>query len=310
MNSDIDIARKAYLRALTLDPCLSPAFDKLGQISMKKKRFTEAAGFFTKAIECLPGSISYHVNRAYAYYELNQPGKAMSDIQFVIKREPTTTKAYHVQSLIAIKMNDLNSALDFSSKCISLDQNNVEFYVTRARVYYLMKKLSESEADLNSASQLKNNEPEIFNQMAMINISKGRFDDALNQVQAALKLSNDNPYYLNNRGYILLSQNKLPEALEDITKSINLDSDNAYAYRNWGIYYYLTGSFESAIWNFDRSIKLDSYVEKVHFYRGMSYLRTGRNSLACDDFKQSEKEGDHMLTIDLLKPCRGKKVGG
>ncbi len=304
--NDVDVARKAYAKSLTIDPCFSPALNKLGQISMKRKRPTEALNYYDKAIKCQPDSISYFVNRAYAFYELNQFNKAMTDIQFIIKQRPETSEAYHVQGLIATKIRDFNSALSFSSKAISLDQKKVQFFIARARVYYLMKRLVESEADLKSAMQLKSDEPEIYNLMAMINIMNGLFEDAMTQIQIALKLSSDNPVYLNNRGFILLSQNKLAKALEDINKSISLDPMNADAYRNRGIYFYLTEYFESAIWDFDRSTKLETYVEKVHFYRGMSYLKTGRNALACQEFKLSEKEEDKMLTLDLLKPCRNK----
>ncbi len=148
------------------------------------------------------------------------------------------------------------------------------------------------------------NEANIYNTLSLIETGRGHNDLALVQVQRALKLSPGQPYFLNNRGFIYLMQNKLPEALLDIDESILLDPDNGWAYRNKGIYRLLSGDYENAIRLLKQGLAIDSFIDKIHFYLGMAYLKNKQKSEACEQFNLSEKAGDKMLTVDLLKSCR------
>ncbi len=293
-----------YEEALKLDPCFVDALNNLGTIQFEQKRLTEALSLYNKAIACRPNFLQPYFNRANTYYELNEYFSAERDVRKIIEQKPDTAVAYFMQGLISTKMHNYPAALTAFDKAIRIDSMNVEYRVNRGTVNYYLNQLAAAESDLKIAERLNPKEPNIYNTMAMIEISRGNHDKALDQIQRSLQLAPNQPYFLNNRGFIFLMQNRLPEALRDIDQSILLDGGNGWAYRNKGIYHLLSGSYEDAIRLLKQGLSMDSFIEKIHFYLGMAYLKNNQKKEACEQFRMSEQVGDRMATVDIMKTCK------
>jgi tetratricopeptide (TPR) repeat protein len=99
-------------------------------------------------------------------------------------------------------------------------------------------------------------------------------------------------------------QNNLAEGLTEIDRSILMDPDNGWAYRNKGVYYLLNGDYGRAIKLLRQAVAMDSFIERAHFYLGMAYLKNGQAAEACEQFELSDRAGDGMVTVELMKACR------
>lgn len=297
-------AKRYFDEALKIDPCFADALNNLGTINFQQKNWKEALGFYNAAVQCKPDFLLPYFNRANTYYELKEYYNAQQDVAKIISAKPDTAVAYFTQGLIATKMRDYAAALVAFDKAIRIDSTNVEYRVNRGTVKYYLQRFTDAENDLAIAMRLNPNEPNIYNTLAMIEISRGNHDKAFILVEKALRLSPNQPYFLNNRGFILLMQNRLPEALLDINQSILLDPENGWAYRNKGIYRLLSGDYDNALSLLKQALSMDSFIDKIHFYLGMTYLKNGQKKESCDQFKLSEVAGEKMLTVDLLKSCR------
>ena len=293
-----------FEQALKLDPCFVDALNNLGTINFGQKRLTEALNLYNRAIACRPNFLPAYFNRANTFYELNEYFSAERDVRRIIEQKPDTAVAYFMQGLISTKMHNYPAAVTAFDKAIRIDSRNVEYRVNRGIVYYYLHQLGSAEIDLAIAAGLNPDEPNIYNTQAMIEISRGNHDKALGRIQKSLHLSPNQPYFLNNRGFIFLMQNRLPEALSDIDRSIQLDPNNGWSYRNKGIYHLLSGNYEDAIRLLKQGLSMDSFIEKIHFYLGMAYWKNNQKREACEQFRMSERMGDRMATVDIMKACK------
>ncbi|KAK4484678.1 hypothetical protein RD792_007267 [Penstemon davidsonii] len=68
---------------------------RMGNDSYKKGHFTEALGFYEKAIVLSPGNAAYHFNRAAALMGLRRFMEAVRECEEAIKLDPSYVKAHH-----------------------------------------------------------------------------------------------------------------------------------------------------------------------------------------------------------------------
>ena len=293
-----------FKEALKIEPCFKDALNNLGTIDFQQNLFEEAINKYNKAIACDAKFLPAYFNRANTYYELKAYFKAQQDVDRIIAEKPDTAVVYFLQGLIATKMRDFPVALTAFDKALRLDGSNVEYLVNRGTVKYYLRQLDDAQKDLEKAERLNPKEPNIYNTLSMIAISRGNYDGALTLIGKSLSLAPNQPYYLNNRGFVLLMKNRNAEAMQDIDQSILLDAENGWAYRNKGIYYMSTGDAENSIRMLKQALSMDNFIDGIHFYLGSAYLKNNQRKEACDQFRQSEKASEMMVTDDLRKLCQ------
>lgn len=76
-----------------------------------QKNYPDAVSWFTKAIEIDPTMSSAYWNRAVAYLQINQPDKALADINQTIKLRPTELRTYAIRVQILSALNRYDEAL-------------------------------------------------------------------------------------------------------------------------------------------------------------------------------------------------------
>ncbi|KAL3821247.1 hypothetical protein ACJIZ3_007152 [Penstemon smallii] len=83
---------------------------RMGNDSYKKGHFTEALGFYEKAIVLSPGNAAYHFNRAAALMGLRRLMEAVRECEEAIKLDPSYVKAHHRLGSLLLSLGQVESA--------------------------------------------------------------------------------------------------------------------------------------------------------------------------------------------------------
>lgn len=303
-NKNFDQGIAYYKEAVRIDPCFTEGLNNLGTAYFKQQHFEQAALQYQEAINCDPNFLPAYYNRANTLYQLKEYFSALKDLDHIEATQPDTAITFFIRGLVQTKLRNFDLAETAFQKAFHLDSTNVEYLVNLANVKYYLKEYETAKSELNKAITLNQFEPNIYNTLSMIATEENNLEEAMKQVNKALSLSPAEPYFVNNRGYIFLIQGDLEKAEADINNSLSADPDNGWAYRNKGIFYYMKQDYENAERLLKQANDMDSFIDKIHFYLGMAYLKNGKQALACEQFDQSEKAGDEMVSASLLKMCR------
>jgi len=108
-------------KALTLKPS-APLYDLRGLCKAYLGRFADAVADFNKAIETAAGRAPGPVfsNRGWAYLELGQPRKAISDLDRGIELSPDYTKAYENRAMAHSALKEWDLAIQDYTAAIQL----------------------------------------------------------------------------------------------------------------------------------------------------------------------------------------------
>jgi tetratricopeptide (TPR) repeat protein len=97
------------------------------------KKYDAAMKKATDAIEILPDSGSTYAARAKAYLGLNQPEKALEDMNIAIAKKASSYKVYYVRAEIYMKAGKADSAVLDLNKCLEIKKDYYDGLLLRAQ---------------------------------------------------------------------------------------------------------------------------------------------------------------------------------
>ena len=218
-----------------------------------EKKYSEATGEYSKAIELDPNFKEAHNNRGLAYNDLGKYDEALQDY----------------------------------NKAVQLDPNYKDAYNNRGVAYGFLGKYDEAIQDLNKAIQLDPNFSLAYNNRGNTYLTFGKYDEAIRDYNKTIQLDTKyrNAYY--NRGLAYFNLKKYDEAILDFNKSIQLDPNYKDAYNNRGVAYGSLGKYDEAVRDFNKAIELDPKYAYAYTNRGLAYCNLGKYDLALADFQKA-----------------------
>lgn len=289
-----------FREAIKIDSCFADAYNNLGTVYFRLRKFEDALEAYDHAIACRPGYLNSYFNRANTLYELGKPLFAHVDIQKVLIERPDTVPALFLQGLILTKLREFKRAEDIFKAALKRDSLNVELLVNLGTVHYYQKQYPEAVTYLQKAIGLSPKEANAYNARALVEVATDKLDDALKSINKAIDLKPGNAFYRNNRGYVYLLKDELALALEDIDYSITTDPYNAWAYRNKGIYYLKKGDTTNAIRLLEQAESLDSNVDQLYVYLVDAYMSSKEFVKACAARKKAIER--HEKAVSMIVP--------
>ncbi|UII31783.1 tetratricopeptide repeat protein [Fulvivirga ulvae] len=296
-------AVRFFNEAINLDSCYTAAINNLGIVHYRMGQYHKAELEYTRALACDPTFMDAYLNRANAFYELNELYRALDDLEYVEKKLPDSSAIHFRKGLIKTKMRKYGEALSSFDRAYALDTANEETLINRGTVKYYMDNFDAAEADLSKALKIDPLQANAYNALSLIEVEKENYGKAMELVNRALNLEAGQPYFLNNRGFIYLMQGDLERAKADIDRSITIDPNNGWAYRNKGWYYFKRESYKDAVRLLERAVKLDPFVSKGYLYLAQAYFAVGENDKACEALKET-RANKTQVPRELEEKCR------
>ncbi len=295
-------AEKFYREALALDSCFADAWNNLGTLYFNQQKFSEAVGFYDRAIECRPGYIDAYLNRANATYETKEYFSSLADLDKVVARKPDTAVVYFVKGLVLTKLQRFDDALTEFRKAKTIDETNVDIIVNEGTLFYYKTQYDSASYFLNLAINTTAGKADAYNVLALIQIEQQKYPEAAVNIEHALSIRPRDPFFLNNRGYLHLMVGDLAQAKEDIDNSISIDPYNAWAYRNKGIYYLKAKQYDDAVRVLEQAESLDPFIDKIYITLAEAYIQVKNYDKACRAYEKSVERGEIGNTT--MKPCK------
>ena len=132
-----------------------------GLLFAQTERIRDALKDFDKAIDLKQYPKAY-IARANVFYVLKDFSKAMSDAETVLKTDVNNPKANYVLANCYDDLNQLEKALVYYNKTISLNSDNPLYYMRRAILYGKMQQFESCLQDLDACTNMDSNYAEAY----------------------------------------------------------------------------------------------------------------------------------------------------
>src|SRR5882724_6970205 len=200
-DSNWEQATYYYGEAIRLEPCYADAWNNLGTVYFEQKNYDKAMTNYDKALACNPKFINALLNRANTGYELKEYFRTISDLEKAISLKPDTSVIYFTMGLTYTRMREFNKALDAFDKASKLavssgEKEKAELAVNHAIVQYYLKDYDQAKSELQKLARQNDQEPNIYNTLALIETELGHYPEAMNFINEAIRLDPKQMYYV------------------------------------------------------------------------------------------------------------------
>ncbi len=258
-------AKFAFSKMIECGYKISSAYDNLGVMAAAENKTEDAINFWHKAIEFEPSKVSAYTNLARAYMELSDFTKAENYLQkakilnpsyfmiylnyFVLYKLKGDMREAEKNYKIALEYNpDLaitdeirselkkminlidsgneNEALNISAEINKITDKCWQAYFLSAIALRKSDRIQEAENNFLKAAQINPQFPDAQNELGLIYLSKGKFDDALMLFNNCVSLAPSNTGFLCNLGLCYIEMKNFEEAKNILYKAKYIRPDD------------------------------------------------------------------------------------
>lgn len=321
-SDELRLASEEAKKVLTKSPDHPGANLLMGDISLKERKYKEAAVFFRKTIKSAPADARGYVRlgmalellgehraaldvfeRAYAkdprllnvlsmiasiHIADKNAGKALARVGSELERFPDNPHLHHLLGRLYMLTKDLNKAEDLFKKALRLKNDLTAAYLDLGSLYALRGALDEAVRQYNEAVRL---DPDIISghmMLAVLHEKEGRKKEAVESYKKALEI---NPSFVpaaNNLAWLYAEGEgniDVAMSLAETAKSLAPEDPNVSDTLGW--IYYKKGVYMKAISLLRESVEKEPDNPVIRYHLGMAYYRKGDAALAERELKKA-----------------------
>jgi tetratricopeptide (TPR) repeat protein len=227
-NKQIDLAERAYQRALELNPDFSEAWFFLGNLLMQTNELQKAQHCFVQAERCDPyRPVFAQVQQALNNKDFHGAEKLCRE---VLVSHPHHSQALHTLAMLAEQLQAYEQAVNILQRGINYAPYHVSLWEA------LIKNLShlgQHQDAISAAQKLQSFDPQQWRYAMLLAVelaNAGQFEQSLVAYDQALSLVSDNANVHLLRGHVLKTLGKRDECEQAYRRSLALDKVNGTAY--------------------------------------------------------------------------------
>ena len=180
-----------------------------------------------------------------------------------VERHPNNAFGYYMLGLSAWKNGEPERAREALEKSFALDSTNVKTLLNLGRVLLEQGKPEEARGRVEAAAALDTGSAEVHRVMARVQNALGQRDSAEASYRLALSIDPTDSWSMNNLGLLLIDQGRFEEALGPLARAVELRPDAPAFANNLGVALERTGHPGSAAIAYQSALDADSTYTKA-----------------------------------------------
>jgi tetratricopeptide (TPR) repeat protein len=273
---------------------------KFAKFSYDNGKYEDALGYLNQAIELDAAYISAYFLRAETHYALGNYYNAIQDINRIFRIDNTpnasTSDYLLVRGKSFLAIDDFSQAGTDFRRSVAFAKTNAEAHYHLALLSFKTRNNAQALQEIDTALSINHNNPDYYMLRAKVRIAHEKpefgsevYQQILADINAAVVLDERNADYRRIRGDFFKSMGQKERAMEDFDAMISLSPKEEVAYTSRGLIKMNQFEYQSAVLDFTRSILINPELEANYRYRGICYNNLNNLREAYKDFSVSIK---------------------
>lgn len=216
---DLQGARRAYQKALELEPDRIDALSNLGLLEFRLNNYSNAIALLERAMEIRPELVHVRQFLGLAYFQAGRFTDAHREVLQVVERNPADARSRHLLGLCLLKLNRLEEGIEALETALRGDPANLQAAYTLASAYVTAEDISKAEALLKGPLQSSRG-AEVHLIRGAIHTARREYPLAIDELKQALRLNPKLPTAHERLGRAYLSVAEYQKAAEEFRAEI------------------------------------------------------------------------------------------
>ena len=167
------------------------------------KDYGKALEDIDEVIKLEPSNVNYYINRSYLRYQVNDIRGTMADLDYAIAIDPNSVTAHYNRALLRSEVGDYNKAVEDYDFVLDRDPDNYPAFYNRTMMLINIGQYQQGISGLNAMLKKDNDDFVALYQRAMLYIETRQYQSALKDLNSILA-----KYPKFESGYMLRAQIK------------------------------------------------------------------------------------------------------
>lgn len=269
---DNEAARRAYLKALDLDPRLAYAAYSLGLVHSRKLEHDEAIRWFRRAADLDPTDAEACNALGWAYSEKGQYDTAIGWLQKAIALNPKHAAAQNNRGWLHHNRRQFDDAVTWYKKAIASNPRYVTAHINLGDLHHEHGRYDEAIQWYKKVIEIEPRNVYSLTSLGGVFNDKREHDQAIAWLKKAIDINPNYFYAHNNLGVAYEGKGEHAEAIRWYKRATELAPNDALAHRNLGGVYRVKGEHAEAIRWYRKAADLDAKDPWTHAGLGRVYL--------------------------------------
>lgn len=256
-----DLAITEYAALIAADSGFTAAHYQMGLLLYEQKRYAEASGHFSAAID------------------LN----------------PVDYLSYYYLSSTLVSRSEIDSARPYLASCMSLNPTYVPAIVLLASIYFSAGEHDEALRLYANAAGQRPHDADLMYKIGLCYGKIGKIDSAIAYVSAAARRDTSNDIYVAQAGYYHLLQERYDSALTSYQRAIAINAENSLYFINLAYAFSRSHADDSAKAAYERGIAA-CHPENI----AAIYLRLGTLHYFAKEYKKALSSYQRALDLQPM----------
>lgn len=197
-----------------------------GNISFSNAEYTEAVGYYQKAIELRDDDPVYYSNIAFTYYYLEEYKKALANYDKSLALDPDNLDVYADKARVYMAQENYQKAIEVCDLALERDvEPTALIYNIKGDALYWAGEEEKAVEIYNQAIKVDPYYPYSYSSLGYIYFEFELYEEALAYLDSAIQLDPEMADAYFTKSMIYATQYKKDECYESLKKAIELDED-------------------------------------------------------------------------------------
>lgn len=254
-----------------------------------------------------------HPSEAYLLamraYERGDLGAFKEYLQQVLAAEPNSADIYYLLGEAERKNGNLNQALVYFEKAMSVDKKFAPAIVSHAEVVLETDPKKDLTKNLDAAVDADPGYVMAYIRRGEYHLLKDRFDLAIQDFNTAIELNPESPLAFLGLAKLYLTRDEPEKSLEYAQKAYALDKTMLDVYLVLGAAYIATGQGEKSIEPLETYLSFKPYDAAAYELVGKAYWAAGEDTKAVENLEKSMSMSSSSFDVYYIRGVTNIKLG-
>ncbi len=256
------------------------AYNNLGTLRIKEKRYAEARACLAEALKRRPGLAEAENNLGVAWMREGDLGKAKERFTEAIALDPGYAEAYNNLGVALGKEQRFAEAARSYEQALKADPEYVMAHYNLANILSRRKELREAEKHYREAIRIRPDFAMAHYYHGLGLLKQGRIGEARQNLATAFQLQPGFSLGYLQAGNVFLELGRIPEAIEHFREALRIRPEYPVAENNLGFALERAGKLEEAILHYHRALNMAPHYQQAK--ENLERAMRSKKSVAAD----------------------------
>ncbi len=271
-----DQARKAYQRAIDLQPEFGDAYSNMAKLFNKQGRHEDAISFYRQALEIDPDHAPYLYDLGVSHINAKQFVEAAATYERLTKLGTDDPRVWNNYGSVLFELGKNEEARRAFKKALQLNPRHAKALANLGRLALQSKEFDKALEYLQKALAIDPNDSSAVENLGNVYVAKQEFEPGLKAIAQVRDKMRDPGPALVVQCSIHFHAGEVEAAIKDCNAAIQSDSTRSWPFVQRGLVHFSKGDYNAAIADFTQAIERDSLEVYAHLLHWTAQSRSAQ----------------------------------